>query len=69
MYNKPTTRAQREAVLRLFRRDFPNWSPTFRLDPQTNRKVKVPTLQYRRFRKRFRWYLMIISVLNGAACS
>lgn len=52
----PTTRAQREAVLKLFRRDFPNWSPTFRLDPRTNREIKVPTLQYRRFRKQFRWY-------------
>lgn len=52
-YVLPTTRAQREAVLKLFRRDFPSWSPTFRIDHRGER-VKVPTIQYRRFRKMFR---------------
>jgi hypothetical protein len=46
-----TTRAQREALFKLFQRDFPNWvSPSRRREHSTNEVVKVPTIQYRRFR-------------------
>jgi hypothetical protein len=46
-----TTRAQRVALFRVFQRDFPNWvSPGYR--DSLGRNVKVPTIQWRRFRKR-----------------
>lgn len=45
------TRAQREALFRVFKRDFPNWvSPTSRTNHTTGEVVKVPSIQYRRFR-------------------
>jgi hypothetical protein len=52
-----TTRLQREAIFRVFQRDFPRWlSPGKRaiMWPGSGRDsiVKVPTIQYRRFRKR-----------------
>jgi hypothetical protein len=50
-----TTRAQRKALFRVFQRDFPSWiTPTKRrctiegIPPI----VSVPSIQYRRFRKR-----------------
>ncbi|SHG89083.1 hypothetical protein [Bradyrhizobium erythrophlei] len=69
-----TTRAQREALFRIFLRDFPSWlTPTIRLQEQDRRHfeghpydaekfadfavrnphrvVKVPSIQYRNFRK------------------
>lgn len=56
-----TTRAQREALFRIFQRDFPGWiTVTTRHDGTqcphcgewSNREiVKVPSLQWRRFRK------------------
>lgn len=65
-----TTRAQREALFRVFQRSFPGWiTPTKRVRfPELYRKdsiadaeafakdypeliVKVPSIQYRRFRK------------------
>jgi len=47
-----TTRAQREALFRVFQRDFPNWiSPGKRRSKYTeNTIVPVPTIQWRRFR-------------------
>lgn len=46
-----TTRAQREALFRVFKRDFPNWvSPGKRYAHASNEVVKVPTIQWRRFR-------------------
>jgi hypothetical protein len=46
-----TTRAQREALFRVFQRSFPNWvSPGKRRSHTTNEIVVVPTIQYRRFR-------------------
>lgn len=46
-----TTRAQREALFRVFQRDFPNWvSPGKRRTHATNEVVKVPTIQWRKFR-------------------
>lgn len=46
-----TTRAQREALFRVFQREFPNWvSPGKRKEHFSNEVVKVPTIQYRRFR-------------------
>jgi hypothetical protein len=47
-----TTRKQREALFRIFRRDFPNWvTPFSRMSHVTNEVVRVPSIQYRRFRK------------------
>ena len=52
-----TTRKQREALFKIFQRDFPGWvSPGKRYasGPTVGAGaalVKVPTLQYRRFRK------------------
>jgi len=52
-----TTRKQREALFKVFQREFPHWiSPTQRVErpyqhPQDRGKtVKVPSIQYRRFR-------------------
>lgn len=46
-----TNRAQREALFRVFQREFPNWiSPGKRKVHPTNEVVKVSTIQYRRFR-------------------
>ncbi len=49
-----TTRAQREALFRIFQRDFPSWvTPSKREARRTvgeHITVKVPTIQYRRFR-------------------
>lgn len=55
-----TTRKQREALFRVFQRDFPGWlSPGWRTEhrPCPNcgwhgDKVRVPTLQWRAFRRR-----------------
>jgi hypothetical protein len=45
-----TTRAQREALFRVFQRDFPSWvTPTKRYQT-TSCLVDVPSIQYRRFR-------------------
>lgn len=57
IYVKATTRAQREALLRLFQRDFPGWWPRSR--PNTNGlgRTLIPSAQWRRFRKRFRWQI------------
>jgi hypothetical protein len=45
-----TTRAQREALFRVFQRDFPSWvSPGKRISASQLRPV--PTVQWRRFRK------------------
>ena len=53
---KATTRAQRVALLSLFRRSgFPDWGPCTRVDRFTGQRVKIPTAQWRRFRKGFRW--------------
>jgi len=56
-----TTRKQREALFKVFQRDFPGWlTPTTRYAGdgpcphcgQGQVIVKVPSLQYRRFRKK-----------------
>lgn len=45
-----TTRAQREALFRVFKRDFPSWvTPGVRSTP--THEVRVPTTQWRRFRR------------------
>ena len=45
-----TTRAQREALFKVFQRDFPSFvSPGKRL--RTGQLMPAPTIQYRRFRK------------------
>lgn len=50
-----TTRAQREAIFRVFQRDFPNWhTPTCRVDPRTGRHIRVSSMAYRRFRAQVR---------------
>ncbi len=51
-----TTRAQRVALWRIFTRDFPSWqTPTWRnpigLEGVDGNMVRVPSLQWRRFRK------------------
>lgn len=47
-----TTRLQREALFRVFQRDFPSWlTPYTRSMPgYTGDVFKVPSIQYRRFR-------------------
>ena len=48
-----TTRLQREALFRVFQRDFPNWvSPGKRREHSTGNIVAVPTTQWRKFRAR-----------------
>ena len=50
-----TTRAQREALFEVFRRDFPNWiSPRKRYTHYTDEVVQVPSTQWKRFRKQVR---------------
>jgi hypothetical protein len=46
-----TTRKQREALFRVFQREFPHWvTPLTRQRIDTGEIVKVPSIQYRRFR-------------------
>lgn len=47
-----TTRAQREALFRIFQRDFPNWVTPFYRDSFKGGHVRVPSIQYRRFRSK-----------------
>lgn len=48
-----TTRAQREALFRVFQREFPGWiSPGWRLNYNGPGKVRVPLIQYLRFRRK-----------------
>lgn len=60
-----TTRKQREALFRVFQRDFPSWiTPTTRHEgtycPHCQRWsggiVKIPSKQWRRFRKQVQAY-------------
>jgi hypothetical protein len=45
-----TTRAQREALFKVFQREFPSWiSPNRRRRSDTGEIVPVPTTQYRKF--------------------
>lgn len=58
-----TTRAQREALFKVFQRDFPNWvSPGKRRAHASNEIVPVPTIQYRRFRAKVR------PLVGGGGC-
>ena len=44
------TKEQRKALFRIFKRDFPSWeTPFYRLAPNTD-TMRVPSIQYRRFR-------------------
>jgi hypothetical protein len=46
-----TTRAQREALFKIFQRDFPTWvSPGKRRSRSTGEIEAVPLIQYRKFR-------------------
>jgi hypothetical protein len=46
-----TTRKQREALFKIFQRDFPTWvSPGKRRSRMTNEIEAVPLIQYRKFR-------------------
>lgn len=50
------TKAQRKALFRVFQRDFPGWETPFRRIESMDirygiKRVKVPSLQWRRFRK------------------
>jgi hypothetical protein len=48
-----TTRAQREALFKVFQRDFPNWiTPFKRRNISTNEIIPVSSIAYRVFRKR-----------------
>ena len=47
-----TTRAQREALFRIFQRDFPNWVSPFKRKQNGGLIVRVPSIQYRNFRAR-----------------
>lgn len=50
-----TTRAQREALFRVFQRDFPSWvTPYTRASGSTI--VKVPSFQWRKFRRSVQAY-------------
>ena len=52
----PVTRQQREALFRVFQRDFPSWvTPMRRLTKDHDgrgRHVRVPTFQWRHFRSK-----------------
>lgn len=55
---KVATRAQREALFKVFKRDFPSWvSPGWReIDGVGERvKARVPLSQYLKFRRRATW--------------
>ncbi len=55
-----TTRKQREALFRVFQRDFPGWvSPGWRksIPCVPGLLVRVPTVQWRRFRKQVTGYM------------
>lgn len=45
-----TTRLQREALLRVFQREFPSWISPRSRKAINGRVVKVPSILYRRFR-------------------
>jgi len=45
-----TNRAQREALFRVFQRDFPSWVTPYKRKTQTGITVPVPSIQYRKFR-------------------
>jgi hypothetical protein len=48
-----TTREQRKALFKVFQRDFPNWvSPGKRKRYANGLVVRVPTIQWRIFRRR-----------------
>jgi hypothetical protein len=62
-----TTRKQREALFRIFQRDFPSWvSPGKRINHMDIRTgidiVPVPTIQWRRFRKQ------VVGYSDGSGC-
>lgn len=46
------TRAQRVALFRVFQRDFPSWRSPTRRDNYEPEVVRVPSIQWRRFRQR-----------------
>jgi hypothetical protein len=59
-----TTRAQREALWRVFQRDFPNW-----LTPSHQGSVvKVPSVQYRPFRAQVHSTSRAASWCRGPVC-
>lgn len=68
----PITKAQKHALFRVFQRDFPGWiSPTSRHDGtycrhcgkwSGNGIVKVPSLQWRRFRR------TVTAYSDGSGC-
>jgi hypothetical protein len=47
-----TNREQREALFKVFQRDFPSWVSPGKRRAQLGEVVSVPTIQYRRFRNR-----------------
>ena len=58
-----TTRKQREALFKVFQRDFPNWvSPLRRRTHHTHTIVRVPSAQWRRFRQQ------VIPYCDGSGC-
>jgi len=55
-HKKVPTRAQKEALFKVFQRDFPSWvSPGWRKSHLTNEKVRVPLIQYLKFRRKATW--------------
>ncbi len=57
------TKAQRQALFRVFQRDFPGWhTPTCRVETRTGRHVKVSSIKYRRFRRQVTPYF------DGSGC-
>ena len=47
----PMTRAQREALFRIFQREFPNWISPGKRTNGVGMVLPVSTIQYRRYRK------------------
>lgn len=51
-----TTKAQRKALFQVFRRDFPSWETPFYRLATNGDTLRVPSIQYRRFRSRVQPY-------------
>jgi len=56
------TKAQRQALFRVFQRDFPSWQTPYRRMTYAGDFIPVPSLQWRRFRK------TVTPYFDGSGC-